>query len=61
MRRWMTALSLVAGTVRRTFESFAHHRLGVFMPVLVLLFLLAGALWVINTLAPLAPVVYTLF
>lgn len=54
-------LSSVSGTIRRTFESFAHHRLGVFMPSLVLLFLLAGALWVINTIAPLAPVVYTLF
>ena len=61
MRQWLTALRIVPGTVRRTFATFSHHRLGVFVPFVAVLMLLAGVLWVINAIAPLAPFVYSLF
>ena len=58
---WLTALRLVPRTVLRTFSTFSDHRLGVFVPFVGLLLLLAGVLWFINAIAPLAPFVYSLF
>lgn len=61
MRRWLVAMSQVPGTIWRTFATFGHHRLGVFVPFVALLMMLAGVMWVINAIAPLAPFVYSLF
>ena len=61
MREWLAAMRIVPGTIRRTFVTFSHHRLGVFVPFVGVLFLLAGVLWFINAIAPLAPFVYSLF
>lgn len=60
-RRWIAAVRVIPRTVTRTFETFSQHRLGVFVPFVGLLLLLAGVLWVINAIAPLAPFVYSLF
>lgn len=55
------AARVVPTTVLRTFQTFSHHRLGAFVPFVGLLLLLAGVLWVINAIAPVAPFVYSLF
>jgi hypothetical protein len=61
IHKWFTALRIVPGTILRTFATFSNHRLGVFVPFVGLLLLLAGVLWFINAIAPLAPFVYSLF
>lgn len=48
-------------TVLRTFSMLSNQRLGVFVPFVGLLLLLAAVLWVISAIAPLAPFVYSLF
>lgn len=61
MKRWFNGAKVVLQTVWRTFGTLAAQRLGVFVPFVGFLFLLAGVLWVINVIAPLAPFVYSLF
>ena len=61
MRRWLLGLQVLARTVARTFSTLVDQGLGPFVPFVGLLLLLAGALWVINVIAPLAPFVYSLF
>lgn len=61
LRRWLVALRVVPITVTRTFQTLSRHRLGVFIPFVGILLLLAGVLWTINAIAPLAPFVYSLF
>jgi predicted RND superfamily exporter protein len=52
---------LVARTIRRTSGTLMDHKLGALVPVFGVLVLLALLLWVINSIAPLAPFVYSLF
>ncbi len=61
MREWFAALRVVPTTIWRTFATFSNHRLGVFVPFVGVLMLLAGVLWFISAIAPLAPFVYSLF
>ena len=61
MRRSLTRLRLLARTVLQTFSTLVNQQLGMFVPFVGLLFLLAGVLWLINVIAPLAPFVYSLF
>ncbi len=56
-----SGISTVYHTITRTFSVLLHHKLGVLIPVFGVLLLLAALLWVINTIAPLAPFVYSLF
>lgn len=60
-RRWYTGLVIVLKTARETFATLGRHRLGAFAPFVGILLLGAVVLWVINTIAPLAPFVYSLF
>lgn len=60
-RRWDEGVRGIARTVWRTFSTLSDQRLGVFVPFVGLLMLLAAVLWVINAIAPLAPFVYSLF
>lgn len=61
MKRWFTGAQVILRTVARTFGTLVSQQLGVFVPFVGFLFLLAGVLWVINVIAPLAPFVYSLF
>ena len=61
VRRSLTRLRLLARTVLQTFSTLVNQQLGMFVPFVGLLFLLAGVLWLINVIAPLAPFVYSLF
>ena len=54
-------LRIVARTVRRTLEMLRAQGLGALAPLVLILFALALLLWAINTVAPLAPFVYSLF
>jgi hypothetical protein len=60
-RRWYTGLVLISKTTRRTVGAFRDHRLGPFVPFVLYLLLGSVLLWVISTIAPLAPFVYSLF
>ena len=60
-KNWFAGLRVIPATVRRTFSTLMKHRLGKFAPWVGLLLLLAGVLFVINAIAPLAPFVYSLF
>jgi hypothetical protein len=59
--RWLTGLRIIRKTVLRTFSTLERQQLGMFAPFVGLLLLLAGVLWLINAIAPLAPFVYSLF
>lgn len=61
MARKLTGLRMIPGTVARTLGAFAQQRLGAFVPFVAFLLLLAGVLWIISAIAPLAPFVYSLF
>lgn len=60
-RPWYTGPVMVVRTATRTGEMLKHHRLGRFVPAFFVLLAGAAVLWVINTIAPLAPFVYSLF
>lgn len=60
-RPWYEGPRGIARTVLRTFSMLSNQRLGVFVPFVGLLLLLAAVLWVISAIAPLAPFVYSLF
>jgi hypothetical protein len=60
-RGWVTSLRIVRLTALRTISTFRSYKLGEFVPFLVFLFTGAVALWVVNTIAPLAPFIYSLF
>ncbi|MFO0629463.1 MAG: hypothetical protein U0325_28060 [Polyangiales bacterium] len=57
----LTPLRAITRTIRRTLGMLRDQGLGALRPLFVLLVLLALLLWAINTLAPLAPFVYSLF
>ncbi len=60
-RRWYSSLDVIFRTAMRTLKTLNHHRLGSFVPFVVLLLLGSIVLWFINAIAPLAPFVYSLF
>ena len=60
-RRWYTGLILVPRTALRTAGALQNQGLGRFVPFFFLLMLGAAVLWLINTIAPLAPFIYSLF
>lgn len=47
-------------TASRTLGAFRKHRLGPLLPVVAFLILWAVVLWLINSISPLAPFVYSL-
>ncbi len=47
-------------TAARTLGAFRDHRLGPFLPFVAFLILWAIILWLINSISPLAPFVYSL-
>ncbi|MCB9520938.1 MAG: hypothetical protein H6700_06855 [Myxococcales bacterium] len=60
-RRWYSGIVAITFSVRKTLGSLIAHRLGALAPVFGVLLLLAVVLWAVNTIAPLAPFVYSLF
>jgi hypothetical protein len=60
-RRWYSGLIAIYTTIVRTAATLRHHRLGALIPVFGVLLLLAVLLWTINSIAPLAPFIYSLF
>ena len=60
-RPWHTGLVLTSKTAMMTFATLRDHRLGAFIPFVGFLLLGAVVLWGINSIAPLAPFVYSLF
>jgi len=48
-------------TVLRTFAMLRNADLGAFVPFVALLLTGAGVLWIVNAIAPLAPLIYSLF
>lgn len=60
-RPWYSGIVIIWRTSFRAGEALRQHRMGGMIPLLVYLLLGAVVLWVINTIAPLAPFVYSLF
>lgn len=60
-RNWFTGIVVILKTARVTFSTLSNHRLGIFIPFVACLLLGAIVLWLVNTIAPLAPFVYSLF
>jgi hypothetical protein len=60
-RPWYSKLVILWKTILRTAATLRANRLSLLSPVFVLLLLLSLLLLVINTIAPLAPFVYSLF
>ena len=60
-RRWYAGLIIVPRTALRTLRAFSDQGLGRFVPFVLVLMLGAAVLWVVNTIAPLAPFIYSLF
>ena len=60
-RPWYTSWLLTWKTVTTTLGMLRQHRLGALIPLFGILLLGAMVLWLINTIAPLAPFVYSLF
>jgi hypothetical protein len=52
---------IVPRTALRTAMMFSEQGLGRFVPFVFVLLFGAAVLWVINTIAPLAPFIYSLF
>ena len=59
-RRWHTGLTLLLRTCGRTASVFTDHNLGLMVPVFVFLLMFGVLLAFLNTIAPLAPFVYSL-
>jgi len=60
-RRWYTGLLLLPLTALRTMATFRNYKMDQFLPFLAFLFAGAVVLWLVNTIAPLAPFIYSLF
>ena len=60
-RPWHAGFSVVALTILRTFSMLRNSDLGAFVPFVAVLFMGAGVLWLVNSIAPLAPLIYSLF
>ena len=60
-RHWYSGFVVVPLTVLRTFSMLRHCDLGAFVPFVAILLTGAGVLWIVNAIAPLAPLIYSLF
>ena len=60
-RRWFAGPLLLVKTAFRTFGALRDHRLAALIPFAAYLLVGALFLWIVNTVAPLAPFVYSLF
>jgi hypothetical protein len=60
-RPWYARFLILWKTIQRTRDTLRANRLSLLSPVFVLLLLLSLLLLAINTIAPLAPFVYSLF
>jgi hypothetical protein len=60
-RKWYTGLVVVPLTAVRTAATLRNQGLARFVPFVLVLLLGSAILWVINTIAPLAPFIYSLF
>ena len=60
-RKWYTGIVVVPLTALRATTAFKNQGLGRFMPFVFVLLFGSAILWVINTIAPLAPFIYSLF
>lgn len=60
-RRWYTGLVVVPLTAMRTVTTLRNQGLGRFAPFVMVLLFGSAILWVLNTIAPLAPFIYSLF
>ncbi len=60
-RRWYAGLVVVPLTAMRTATTLSNQGLGRFVPFVFVLLFGAAVLWVLNTIAPLAPFIYSLF
>ena len=60
-RRWYSGPLLALKTVWRICVSLRNHRLGIFGPLVILLFIVTVLLLLVATITPLAPFVYSLF
>ena len=60
-RPWYSGLVVVPLTMLRTFSMLRNSDLGAFVPFVAILFMGAGVLWLVNSIAPLAPLIYSLF
>lgn len=60
-RRWYTSVVVLFKNIRATFSALNNYKMGIFIPLVSFLLLGAMVLWLVNTIAPLAPFVYSLF
>lgn len=60
-RKWYAGLVIVPLTALRTAAAFQNQGLGRFVPFVLVLLLGSAVLWALNTIAPLAPFIYSLF
>ncbi|MFN7953995.1 MAG: hypothetical protein U0610_19870 [bacterium] len=60
-RHWYTGPVLIVRNIVRTAQVLEAQGLPRFVPFAAILFLLAGGIWVVNTISPLAPFIYSLF
>ncbi len=60
-RPWYASFVGIPLTALRTALAFRDQGLGRFVPFVLLLLAGSAILWVINTVAPLAPFIYSLF
>jgi hypothetical protein len=60
-RHWYSGFVVLPLTVLRTFSMLRSCDLGAFVPFVAVLFMTAGVLWIVNAIAPLAPLIYSLF
>jgi hypothetical protein len=60
-RKWYASLVVVPMTAMRTAGALQSQGLGRFVPFVLVLLFGAAVLWVLNTIAPLAPFIYSLF
>ncbi len=60
-RPWYTGLVVVPRTALRTVATMQNQGLGRFVPFVFVLLFGSAILWVLNTIAPLAPFIYSLF
>lgn len=60
-RAWYTGVVIIWKTSFRLMAALRAHRMGSMIPFVAYLLLGAVILWLVNTVAPLAPFVYSLF
>lgn len=60
VRRRGTRLAMLARSIQRTMGAFRQHKLTIMVPLFVVLLLTGLVLAFLNTVAPLAPFVYSL-